>query len=50
MRPKLKANLAKVGVGVVFAMVLGGIVRVNHAVDDRIDEKYNPKKDEETSS
>lgn len=50
MSPKLKAMLAKASVAALFAVPLGLLVRLNWSIDEKIDEKYNPKKDEDPTS
>jgi hypothetical protein len=46
MNPKLEKFAYKQGIGLVFAAVLGGLVKLNYKIDDRIDAKYEEKKKE----
>jgi hypothetical protein len=50
MNPKLAKMLAKGAVGIPITMALGLLVRVNHKIDDRIDEHYDSKDPDKTEN
>lgn len=44
MSPTVAKHVAKIAVGVPFTLVLGLLVKANHAVDDKVDAHYDKKK------
>lgn len=45
MNPKIEANLVKIGIGILFSIPIAYLVKMNAAVDDKVDAHYKNKKD-----